>query len=55
MPPSREGGRRDARWHETKKPKKGKEKTPQPSTVLAHVPEPQVIPKGKAAKKQEEL
>ena len=54
MAPARTGGRRDAPWHETKKVKKEKQKAVMPNTILPHTLEPEVVPKGKAAKKREE-
>ena len=47
-------GRGDYRQHEAKKPKKGKEKVAAPSAIVVRPPEPQVIPKGKAAKPKDE-
>lgn len=47
-------GKSDYRRHESKKPKKGKEKVGMPSAIVSRPPEPRVIPKGKAAKKTEE-
>lgn len=47
-------GKSDYRHHETKKPKKGKEKIATPAAIVPRPSEPQVIPKGKASKKTEE-
>lgn len=47
-------GKGDYRRHETKKPKKGKEKVVTPEAIVVRPPEPQIIPKGKAAKPKEE-
>ena len=48
------GGRGDYQSRETKKPKKDKQKA-QSGTAFGPPPEPQVIPKGKAAKPREDV
>ncbi|MBI2936230.1 MAG: hypothetical protein HYY31_05435 [Chloroflexi bacterium] len=42
------------RWHEPKKPKKGKQKVVSPEQIVARLPEPEVVSKGKTTKKGEE-